>query len=105
MLEIKKIYLPRREPRSLGESLAKFLRSNPEMLRKYTLAVVSELWMTANPADIIRETGSISLRDHVLYITIYNPALRASLTVIRANILSRLNEELVIARLSDVKFV
>ena len=105
MLETKRIFLPRREPRSLGDALAKYLRSNPEMLRKYTLATVTELWKTANSADIVRETGAISLRNNVLYITIHNPALRASLTTLRNNVLARLNEELRIARLSDVKFV
>ena len=105
MLEIKRIYLPRREPVSLGSALLRFLKSNPLMLHQYTLERLTEIWSECNPSEITSATGSISLKNHILYIQIADPALRASLTPLRSNIQERLTEELGFVYLSEVKFV
>ena len=100
-----RVYSNRRQVRSLGDAIARFLRSNPRLGQMLALELAKDIWNATNSETILKATGEISLYNRVLYIQIFNPSLRANLTNMREDICRQFNEQMQYVKILEVKFV
>ncbi len=93
----------KRQVKSLDEVLQKLLRDEgfETPLKERRLM---ESWDTVAGPIVARYTGDKYIRNQVLHVKITNPALKADLSMMRAQLVKRLNETAGSFVITDVKF-
>lgn len=93
----------KRQVKSLDEVLQKLLRDEgfETPLKERRLM---ESWDTVAGSIAARYTGDKYIRNQVLHVKITNPALKADLSMMRAQLVKRLNETAGSFVITDVKF-
>lgn len=93
----------KRQVKSLDEVLQKLLRDEgfETPLKERRLI---ESWDTVAGPIAARYTGDKYIRNQVLHVKITNPALKADLSMMRAQLVKRLNETAGSFVITDVKF-
>ena len=93
----------KRQVKSLDEVLQKLLRDEgfETPLKERRLM---ESWDSVAGPIVARYTGDKYIRNQVLHVKITNPALKADLSMMRTQLVKRLNEKAGSFVISDVKF-
>ena len=94
--------MKRREVKSIGELLPQFLREEgleTPLLQKRLL----DSWESVVGPSVGRYTGNNYISDQVLHVKILNPALRQDLSMMRTQLLKRLNEAVGASIIVDVR--
>ena len=93
----------KRQVKSLDEVLQKLLRDEgfETPLKERRLM---ESWDSVVGPIVARYTGDKYIRNQVLHVKITNPALKADLSMMRTQLVKRLNEKAGSFVISDVKF-
>ena len=92
----------RKQARPLSELLGEYLRQEgleTPLLQKRLI----DSWEKVAGKTVARYTGSKEIKNQTLYIKILNPALRQDLSMMRAQLVKRLNEEVGAFVIADVK--
>lgn len=92
----------RKEVKPLGEMLQRFLREEgleTPLLQKRLV----DAWDTVVGAAVARYTTEKFIKNQVLFVKIVNPALRQDLSMMRAQLVRRLNEAVGTQVISDVR--
>lgn len=93
--------MQRRTVKSLKDVLAQLIREQgleTPLLQKRLI----DAWPKVAGKVVARYTGSIFISDQVLHVKILNPALRQDLTMMRSQLLYRLNAEVGTNLITDV---
>ena len=92
----------RREVKPLGEILMKLLRDEglETPLRQKRLI---DAWETVAGPMVARYTTEKFIKNQTLLVKITNPALRHDLTMMRTQLVRRLNEQLGVLVITDIK--
>lgn len=92
----------RRQVKGLDEILNTLLRENgletPLLERR-----VMEAWDTVTGKTVARYTGEKFVKNQTLHVKILNPALRQDLSMMRSQLVKRLNEAVGSLVITDVK--
>jgi len=83
--------------------LSEFLRQNgleTPLLQKRLIGS----WQTVMGQAISRYTGDIFIKNQTLFVKIQNSALRADLSMMRTDIVKRLNQHVNAQVIADIKF-
>lgn len=94
--------MKRREVKSISELLPQFLREEgleTPLLQKRLL----DSWESVVGPSVGRYTGNKYISDQVLHVKILNPALRQDLSMMRTQLLKRLNEAVGASIIVDVR--
>ena len=93
----------KRQVKSLNEILQKLLRDEgfETPLKERRLI---DSWDSVVGSVVARYTGDKFIRNQILYVKITNPALKADLSMMRSQIIKKLNEKAGSVVISDIKF-
>jgi len=93
----------KRQVKSLNEILQKLLRDEgfETPLKERRLI---DSWDSVVGYVVARYTGDKFIRNQILYVKITNPALKADLSMMRSQIIKKLNEKAGSFVISDIKF-
>ena len=92
----------RREVKPISELLNAYLRQEGlevPLLQKRLI----DSWEEVAGKTVARYTGEKSIRNQTLYVKITNPALRQDLSMMRAQLVKRLNENVGSCVIADVR--
>ena len=92
----------RREVKSISELLNVYLRQEGlevPLLQKRLI----DSWEEVVGKTVTRYTGDKSIRNQTLYVKILNPALRQDLSMMRTQLVKRLNEKVGAGVIADVR--
>lgn len=92
----------RKQARPISELLGEYLRHEgleTSLLQKRLI----DSWEKVVGKTVAHYTGSKEIKNQTLYVKILNPALRQDLTMMRAQLVKRLNEEVGAFVIADVK--
>lgn len=92
----------RRDVKALDDVLQKFLRDEGLETPLLQMRVISA-WDKVAGHVVSRYTVEKFIKNQVLYVKIQNPALRQDLSMMRAQLVKRLNTEVGTSVISDVK--
>lgn len=93
----------RKQPKSIGELLSDFMRREgleTPLLQKRLI----DSWPVVMGTTVSRYTGDVFIKNQTLFVKIQNTALRADLSMMRADIVKRLNNHLNTNVIADVRF-
>lgn len=93
----------RRKPKSIGDLLKEYLRTEgfeTPLLQKR----VVDSWPLVMGATISRYTENVFIKNQTLFVKIKSPSLRADLSMMRADIVKRLNDHVKSQIIVDIKF-
>lgn len=93
----------RRQAKPIGDLLSEFLRREgleTPLLQKRLI----DSWATVMGNAVSRYTGDIFIKNQTLFVKIQNTALRADLSMMRTDIVKRLNKQVNTNVITDVKF-
>jgi predicted nucleic acid-binding Zn ribbon protein len=91
----------RKEVKSIDELLKRFLREEGLETPLLQQRIVSA-WDTVAGTAVARYTGEKYIKNQVLFVKILNPALRQDLSMMRAQLVRRLNEAVGASVITDV---
>lgn len=93
----------KRQVKSLNEILQKLLRDEgfETPLKERRLI---DSWDSVVGSVVASYTGDKFIRNQILYVKITNPALKADLSMMRSQIIKKLNEKAGSFVISDIKF-
>ena len=93
----------KRQVKSLNEILQKLLRDEgfETPLKERRLI---DSWDSVVGSVVAMYTGDKFIRNQILYVKITNPALKADLSMMRSQIIKKLNEKAGSFVISDIKF-
>ena len=92
----------RREVKSIDDLLNMYLRREgleTPLLQRRVIA----MWNTVAGATVARYTGDKFIRNQTLYVKILNPALRQDLSMMRAQLVRRINTAVGSQVITDVR--
>ena len=92
----------RREVKPLGEILMKFLRDEGLETPLQQKRLI-DAWETAAGPMVARYTTEKFIKNQTLLVKITNPALRHDLTMMRTQLVRRLNEQVGALVITDIK--
>ncbi|MBP7856677.1 MAG: DUF721 domain-containing protein [Prevotella sp.] len=92
----------RKEVKSIDELLQRFLREEGLETPLLQQRVVSA-WETVAGAMVARYTGEKYIKNQMLFVKITNPALRQDLSMMRGQLVKRLNEAVGASVITDVR--
>ena len=92
----------RKEVKSIDELLQRFLREEGLETPLLQQRVVSA-WETVAGAMVARYTGEKYIKNQMLFVKITNPALRQDLSMMRGQLVKRLNEAGGASVITDVR--
>ena len=94
----------KRQAHSIDELLSRVIRDNgletPLLQRR-----LIDAWETVTGNVVTRYTGEKYIRNQTLFVHISNPALRADLSMMRSQLVRRLNEAVGSMVISDVRLI
>lgn len=92
----------RREVKSISDLVQQFLRNEgleTPLLQKRLV----DAWDTVVGPTIVRYTGDKFIKNQTLFVKIHNPALRQDLTMMRSQLVRRLNQMVGSQVITDVR--
>lgn len=92
----------RREVKSIADLVQQFLRNEgleTPLLQKRLV----DAWDTVVGPTIVRYTGDKFIKNQTLFVKIHNPALRQDLTMMRSQLVRRLNQMVGSQVITDVR--